>query len=243
MKLNDELEQLLKNLHLHRILAIYNEQWTAAEKEHVSYTEFLTRLLRAQWHHRQETALAWRIKRASLPESWSLASFPFARQPGVSRKQIHTLAELDFIAKAENLVLIGPTGVGKTGLASGLLLKALENGYRCQFIRAQDLFDQMYASLADRSTRQLLNRLIRLDVLLVDELGYLNLKPEQSNIFFKLMEERYHRHSTIITTNLGFDEWGNFLGNPTMVDALLSRVRHYCHTVRIDGPSLRDPQG
>ena len=243
MKPSDELEQLLKNLHLNRILDIYGEQLGAAEKEDVTYSEFLARLLRAQWHHRQETALAWRIKRANLPENWSLASFPFARQPGVSRKQFHTLAELDFIAKAENLVLVGPPGVGKTGLASGLLLKALENGYRCQFIRAQDLFDQMYASLADRSSRQLLNRLARLDCLLVDELGYLTLKPEQSNIFFKLMEERYHRHSTIITTNLSYDEWGNFLGSPTMVDALLSRVRHYCHTIRIDGPSLRDPQG
>ena len=128
-------------------------------------------------------------------------------------------------------------------LACGLLLKALQNGYRCQFIRAQDLFDEMYASLADRSTRQLLNRLARLDVLLIDEFGYLNLKPEQSNTFFKLMEERYHRHSTIITTNLVYDEWHNFLGNKSMVDALLSRVRHYCHTVTIDGPSLRDPQG
>ena len=137
----------------------------------------------------------------------------------------------------------GPTGVGKTGLACGLLLKALQNGHRCQFIRAQDLFDEMYASLADRSTRQLLNRLARLDVLLIDELGYLNLKPEQSNTFFKLMEERYHRHSTIITTNLVYDEWHNFLGNKSMVDALLSRVRHYCHTVTINGPSLRDPQG
>jgi len=243
MKLNGELEQLLKNLHLKRIQDILSEQLSAAEKEDVSYSEFLTRLLRAQWHHRQETALAWRIKRANLPENWSLASFPFARQPGVSRKQIHTLAELDFIAKAENLVFIGPTGVGKTGLASGLLLKALENGYRCQFIRAQDLFDQMYASLADRSSRRLLNRLSRLDTLVIDELGYLSLKPEQCNIFFKLMEERYHRHSTIITTNLSYDEWGNFLGNPTMVDALLSRVRHYCHTIHIDGPSLREPQG
>ena len=140
-------------------------------------------------------------------------------------------------------MLVGSPGVGKTGLASGLLLKALENGYRCQFIRAQDLFDQMYASLADRSSRQLLNRLSRLDVLLIDELGYLTLKPEQSNIFFKLMEERYHRRATIITTNLTYGEWGNFLGNPTMVDALLSRVRHYCHTIQIDGPSLRDPQG
>jgi hypothetical protein len=77
----------------------------------------------------------------------------------------------------------------------------LQNGHRCQFVRAQDLFDEMYAWLADRSTRQLLNRLARLDVLLIDEFGYLNLKPEQSNTFFKPMEERYHRHSTIITTN------------------------------------------
>ena len=101
----------------------------------------------------------------------------------------------------------------------------------------------MYASLADRSSRQLLKRLARLDVLLIDELGYLNLKPEQSNIFFKLMEERYRRKPTIVTTNLGYDEWAGFLGNRNMVEAMLSRIRHHCHTVRIDGPSLRDPQG
>jgi DNA replication protein DnaC len=243
MKRSDELDQLLKNLHLKRILEIYDEQIGAAEKEDLSYSELLTRLLRAQWHNRQETALAWRIKRANLPENWSLATFPFARQPGVSRKQIHTLAELDFVAKAENIVFVGPTAVGKTGLATGLLLKALENGYRCQFIRAQDLFDELYASFADRSSRKLLNRLVRLDVLLIDELGYVNVKAEQANIFFKLMEERYHRHSTIITTNLGYDEWRNFLGNPAMVDALLSRVRHFCHTIHINGPELREPQG
>jgi DNA replication protein DnaC len=243
MKMNEELEQLLKNLKLRRILDIYDEQLRAAEKEDVTYTEFVTRLMRAQWHARQEHALEWRIRNAKLPERWSLDTFPFARQPGVNRKQIRTFAELEFIAKKENIVFIGPTGVGKTGLASGVLLKALENGYRCQFVKAQNLFDDMYASLADRSSRQLLKRLARLDVLLIDELGYLNLKPEQSNIFFKLMEERYRRKPTIVTTNLGYDEWAGFLGNRNMVEAMLSRIRHHCHTVRIDGPSLRDPQG
>ena len=101
----------------------------------------------------------------------------------------------------------------------------------------------MYASLADRSSRKLLTRLARVDVLCIDEMGYLNLRPEQTNIFFKLMEERYRQHATIITTNLAYEEWHHFLGNQALVDALLSRLRHQCHTVRIDGPSLRDPQG
>lgn len=241
--MTEEVEQLLKNLKLRRILDIYDEQLRAAEKKDLSYSEFVAGLLRAQWHARQEGALEWRIRRATLPERWSMETFPFARQPGVNRKQMRAFAELEFVPKTENIVFIGPTGVGKTGLACGILLKALENGYRCQFTRAQDLFDEMYASLADRSTRRFLRRLARLDVLLIDELGYLNLRPEQSNIFFKLMEERYARHSTIITTNLEYDEWHNFLGQRPMVEALLSRVRHHCHTVRINGPSLRSPQG
>ena len=241
--MTDELDQLLKNLKLGRLRAVYDEQLRAAEKQQLSYSEFVAGLLRTQWHDRQESALEWRIRRANLPERWSLETFPYARQPGVNRKQIRAFAELDFAAKHENLVFVGPTGVGKTGLACGLLLKALQNGLRCQFILAQDLFDEMYASLADRSTRKLVNRLARLDILLIDEFGYVNLKPEQSNIFFKLMEERYHQHSTIVTTNLVYDEWHNFLGNKSMVDALLIRLRHYCHTVHIDGPSLREPQG
>src|SRR5262249_41958130 len=116
MTMNEELDQLLKNLKLRRILDIYEEQLRGAEKEDISYTEFLTRLMRAQWHARQEHALEWRIRNANLPERWSLDTFPFARQPGVNRKQIRTFAELEFVPKAENIVFIGPTGVGKTGL-------------------------------------------------------------------------------------------------------------------------------
>jgi len=224
--MTDEIEQLLRNLHLKKIATIVDDELAHADKQQLSYGAFLARLLRAQYQHRQETALAWRIKQARLPEAWTIESFPFKRQPGVNPKQIRALADLEFVTKAENLVFIGPTGVGKTG-----------------FIRAQDLFDEMYASLADRSTRRLLNALIRIDVLHVDELGYLNLKPEQTNIFFKLMEERYRRRPTIITTNLDYPEWQTFLGNKALVEALLSRLRHQCHTIRIDGPSLREPQG
>ena len=240
--MTEELEQLLKNLRMKRALEVYAEQHRAAEKDDISYAEFLTGLLRAEWHHRQEKAIKARIGRAHLPELWTLETFPYAKQPGVNRRQIRTFAELDFVPKAENIVFIGKTGVGKTGLASGLLLKALENGYRGQFIRAQDLFDEMYASLADRSSRKLLNRLVKLDILVIDELGYLNLRPEQCNIFFKLMEERYRHRPTIITTNLSYDEWPNFLGKPQMVEALLGRMRHFCHTVNIEGPSLREPE-
>jgi DNA replication protein DnaC len=241
--MTDEIEQLLKALRLRRMAQILDDELATAEKDELGYQDLLVRLLRAQWHANQESALAYRIRRAGMPEEWTLESFPWKRQPGVSRKQFRGFAGLDFIGKSENIVLIGPTGVGKTGLASGLLLKALQNGHRGLFIRAQDLFDDMYASLADRSSRKLINRLARVDLLVVDEMGYLNLRPEQTNIFFKLMEERYRRRATIITTNLDYEEWHNFLGNRALVTALLSRLRHQCHTVRIEGPSLRDPQG
>ncbi len=240
--MNDDLPQLFKSLRLNKIAEIFDEQLDRAEKEALPLSALFARLLRAEWQSRQENALTWRIKRAAMPEPWTLESFPFKRQPGVSQRQIRTFAELDFMTKVENIVFIGPTGVGKTGLACGLLLKALQNGYRCTFVSAQDLFDEMYASLADRSTRKLVNSLARVDLLLIDEVGYLNLKPEQTNIFFKLMEERYRRRPTLITTNLDYAEWHTFWGNKPLVEALLSRLRHQCHTIKIKGPSLRDPQ-
>ncbi len=241
--MTEEIQQLLQNLRLRKMAEIVEGELAAARKTSPSYSDLLARLLRAEWLDQQERKLQSRIKHAHLPEQWTLESFPFKQQPGVSRRQIRELAELKFIPRAVNLVFIGPTGVGKTGLASGLLLKALQNGYRGLFIRAQDLFDEMYASIADRALRQLIRRLARLDVLLIDEVGYLNLRPEQTNIFFKLMEERNRRKATLITTNLEYDQWARLLGNKDLTEALLSRLRHQCQTIHINGPSLREPQG
>jgi DNA replication protein DnaC len=241
--MNDDLAQLFHAIRLNKVAELFDSEVKQADDKGTTHAELWARLLRAEWHARQESALAWRVKNARLPEKWTLESFPFKKQSGVSQRQIRALAELEFIPKAENIVFIGPTAVGKTGLASSLLMKAIQNGHRALFVSAQDLFDDMYNSLADRSTRRLLNRLARVDVLLIDELGYLNIRPEQTNVFFKLMEERYRRHPTIITTNLEYEEWHNFLGNKSLVDALLSRLRHQCHTIRIKGPELREPQG
>lgn len=240
--MDDELDQLLKNLRLKRIHEILERMLARAEKRQPAYSTFLAWLLREQYNYQQQRAVEYRIRRARIPERWTVESFPFKKQPGVRAATIRQLAKLDFLGRAANIVFIGPTGVGKTGLASSILLKALENGYRGLYIKAQDLFDEMYASLADRSTRRLVNRLSRVDLLLVDEMGYLNLRPEQSNIFFKLMDERYGRRSTIITTNLDYDDWYGFLGQKQMVGALLDRLRHHCQTIRIDGPSLRAPE-
>ena len=239
--MTEELDQLLKNLRLKRIHEILDREVNRAQKrkKKPSYTDFLARLLREEYYYKKDRAMMYRIRRAKLPEEWSLETFPFDQQSGVHEATIRQLAELDFIPRAQNLVFIGDTGVGKTGLAVSILRKALENGYRGLFVKAQDLFDEMYQSLADRSSRKLINRLVRMDLLLIDEMGYLNLRPEQSNIFFKLMEERYNRKPTIITTNLIYEEWYDFLGNKKMVHALLDRLRHHCHTISIEGPSLR----
>lgn len=190
---------------------------------------------------RQERSMAYRLKQAKLPWQWTLQSFPFARQPGVDKSRILSLAGLSFIRQADNIVLIGKPGTGKTGLAIGLLRNALVNGYRGRFYNAQDLMDELYASLADRTTPMLLNRLCRYDLLVIDELGYLTLKPEQANAFFKLMEGRYGQKSTIITTNLEYDQWYDLFQRKPLVDAMLDRLRHRCITINITGPSLRDP--
>jgi DNA replication protein DnaC len=239
---NDDIDQLLKNLKLRRLREIINDELERAEKKKPSYSEFIARVLREEYQHQQERFLEYRIDRANLPERWALETFPWKEQPGVSKAQIEQLAELGFIPRAANLVFIGDTGVGKTGLASAILLRALQRGYRGLFIKAQDLFDDMYRSLADHSSRALIDKLMRVDLLLIDEMGYLNLRPEQSNIFFKLMEERYGKKATIITTNLAYDDWYGFLGQKEMVGALLDRLRHRCHTIKIDGHSLRAPE-
>jgi DNA replication protein DnaC len=236
-----KLADLMKTLRLTGMAQVLERELALAEKEGLAAVKVIQRLLLEEFHYRQERSLLYRVKQGRMPWPWTLASFPFDQQPGVSKSQIMGLASLAFLDRAENIIFIGDPGTGKTGLAIGLLRQALVSGSRGRFYKAQDLLDELYASLADRSTPKLFKRLAGYDLLVIDELGYLTLNPEQVNAFFKLMDERYSRKSTIITTNLDYSQWYDLFHRKPLVDALLDRLKHHCATIRISGPSLRVP--
>lgn len=240
--MRDKLQDLLSQLRFHGMAAALDAEIARTDREAVPAPEFLYRLLCEEAASRRQRSLAYRLDQAKLPWEWTLDTFPFERQPGVNKGQIKGLADLDFLRRNDNVLLIGAAGVGKTGIAIGLLREACLNGYRGRFYSAQALLDELYASLADRSTAGLLKRLSSMQPLVIDELGILTLKPEQVNAFFRLMDARYNRVSTIITSNLEPSEWYELFQRKPLVDALLDRLQHHCITIRIDGPSLRSPE-
>jgi DNA replication protein DnaC len=239
--MQDHLHTLIDQLRLKGMADCLDRVLSEAQRNGAALQDVLATLLEAEYQDRTERALNSRIKGAKIPWNWSLDTFPFKQQPDINKSQIMSLAKLDFIKTFENVTLIGKPGTGKTGIAISLLRLALIDGYRGRFYNAQDLMNELYASLADRTTSTLLKTVASYDIIVIDELGYLMLTTEQINIFFKLIDMRYHKKSTIITTNLDYPQWYEVFQNKALVDAMLDRFNHYCTTIYIQGASLRVP--
>lgn len=235
------VHQLLSTLKLRGMGEKLDAILAETEQKGLSTIETLFNLLQEEFRYQQERSMQSRVRKAKIPNSWSLKTFPFDKQPGVNKLQVQNLSDLSFIERHENIVLIGEPGTGKTGIASGLLRQGLINGYRGLFYDAQKLLEDLYSSLADKTTTKFITILSNISLLAIDELGYLTLTNEQCNAFFKLMSMRYNnKKSTIITTNLDYPKWYDLFKSKSLVDAMLDRLKHRCITIHINGPTLRD---
>jgi DNA replication protein DnaC len=230
MGMNDNVPiEELRTLGLHNLA----QNWTLivkqANESRPSYHRFLSETLSEEYRNRVERARLARLKKAKIPEMWLMETFPFPKQPRLKRDLVMQLYEsLLFVKDSQDLIFIGPTGCGKTGLATSFLVHAINHGYRGLFIDFSDLVNALYRSQGDHSQSRLLKRLASYQVLLIDELGYSSCDKEKASLFFDLLRRRHRRSTSILTSQLGFDEWGSFLQNPHLTAALLDRITVNC---------------
>jgi DNA replication protein DnaC len=233
--MNEQLKQLGLT-QLARVLPTLVEE---ARQQQLSYEAFLRHAVEAEIHGRQQRALERRLRAARLPRRVRLEAFDFSFQPTLSERLVRELASLTFVETATNVLFLGPPGVGKTHLASGLALKALEAGYTALFTTLHQLASVLEPSVGRGSPMARLQRYIRPHVLIVDEVGYTRLTVEQGQLLFELVTARYERGAMIMTSNLSFAEWGGLLGDEVLATALLDRLLHHAEIITINGRRYR----
>jgi DNA replication protein DnaC len=239
--MNDTLAAQLKCLRLTGLLARWDEHLQAAAQSNLSHARLLTQIIEEEYRLKCDQARQQRLKLAKIPELWVMDTFPFHRQPKLNKKKILALYDsLAFLKNQQNILWMGGTGVGKTGLATSFLIRAIEQGARGRYVLFADLLHELHRSQADRSQARVIRRYLRYDLLLVDEIGYIEAEPAQVGLFFTLLQKRHRQRSTLITSNLGFSEWASFLKNPHLTAALVDRLTESSHVFNMkDCVSLR----
>jgi DNA replication protein DnaC len=239
--MDEKLVSILKYLRLPNLLDRWDEYLAMARKKRMSAQRLMRLILEEEYVAKCENARLLRRQRAHIPEILEIETFPFSRQPKLDRKRIMSLYDgFDYMTQQRNIIWLGKTGCGKTGLATSFLLQALDRGYRGYFITFPELVTELFQALADRSEQKLLKRYASYDCLVIDEVGYVEVEPAQVGQFFTLMQKRHKKKTTLLTSNLGFSEWGNFLHNKQLTAALISRLTEISYVVNMkDCQSLR----
>lgn len=233
------LQSILKELHLNQTLAIFEEEAQKAAKTKMSYIGYLAKLMEEEILYKTDRSINRKIQVAKFPKMKTLEDFDFSFQSGLNAQEIIELSNLRFIDQKENVIFVGPPGVGKSHLAIALGVKACIARYRVLFISAKDLIRDLHASLVDQSTAEKIEALSRLHLLIIDELGYMPVDTEGANLFFQLISRRYECGSIILTTNMPFDQWDKVFGDQVISAAIIDRLAHHCHIFSINGYSYR----
>lgn len=242
MKLQDERIALLcERLKLERVATDWSHLAQSAAEGQASFGEFLERVLTSEADAREGRKCRILLKLATLPSIKTLEDYDFRFATGAPRAQIQELASLAFIARAQNVVLLGPSGVGKSHIATALAYRAVQAGIKTRFISAADLMLQLAAARTQGRLREYFNRaVLGPKLLVVDEIGYLPFGREEANLFFNVVAKRYERAAMVLTSNLPFAQWATaFADDQTLTAAMLDRLLHHAHIVQITGESYR----
>ena len=235
----DRIRTQLADLKMPGALEALDEVLSTVDGGGVTAAEAIEQLLGAQITLRNNRRLQAAMRSSRLPAIKTLTDFDFSFQPSIKREQIDSLHELGFLERKENVILLGPPGLGKTHLAISLAIAAAQSGRRVYYGALADLITSLEeAKAADRLGHRL-KTLTHPALLVVDEIGYLPVNQTGAMLFFQLINRRYERASTVLTSNKGFEEWGDVLGDEVMAAVLIDRLLHHCHIVNIRGNSYR----
>ena len=238
---HERIAQQGQALQLDTLVAEWPNVAAQAASQEASFADFLERLLAVELNARRERSRSLMLKMATLPSVKTLEQYDFKFASGAPRSQLQELAGLAFIERAENIVLLGPSGVGKTHLATALAYRAIMAGIKTRFISAADLMLQLATAHHQGRMKQFYARVVLSPRLLViDEIGYLPFGREEASLFFNVIAKRYERGSLILTSNLPFTQWAStFADDQTLTAAMLDRLLHHAHIVQISGDSYR----
>lgn len=234
-----EVKTLLGQLHLTCIRDKLDEFLLPAIQEDITCLEFLHRLLQQEANARKNKSRDRRMKQAGFPYQKTIDDFDFGFQTSVNSRQLRQLMDMHWLEKAFNLLFLGPPGIGKTHLALGLGIRAVELGYRVSFITMNDLIKTLKTELMSVRSKRRLKQVMTADLVIIDEVGFLPISPQEANLFFQLVSSLYQSTSVIVTSNKGFDEWPQFLGDPVIATAILDRLVHFSEIFNMSGDSYR----